>query len=655
MALILPFRNKAVLSGLLLACLVFLAQCLKENITPPFDIRVVNIKNGNPIENAEITFVGQKLTTNSRGIASSQANLDRFLLDRLVISVDAEGYLSYLGNVLIGKDQQETVIIELTPENGLIYEPNPVVIFQNETEKFLEITNLGVDSVTCKVTIHHPWIILDTTRFGVSPSFPHSLRIRTNGTNQSCRQEGFITVSWRSTGKPDTVRVVKIFPDTEPPTASFVLIPASTVIIQNTEFGLDASNSTDNCSPGVPLMYRWSFSNGQNFGNWETTPLTTHFYPNSGAYTITLQVKDGGNNISSHSINVTVQEQPTPPVLADLMTALDGAELLSATLTGNLLSFGQTYTSLLEYGFVWTTGTHDPSIEGSDDFIPALLPAQIGNFSVLAQNLPPQKIRIRAYAHNGTLPREYSNTIEFTPKVVDFRLINPNCVGNFTAQRGTNNSNAPGNEKPSSNVQLSCFLLSETEVTNEQYAAYLTHAQTGEGEIDLAASGIEKTGNKYRAIPGQEKFPVRNLSWQGAKKFCDWLGGRLPTEAEWEAAARANAMGQNWPEYAGTNNPEPSNFAVYNQPSPLGVKSKLSNQWGLYDMSGNVEEWCNDWYAVQHSANTVNPQGPASGSQKVVRGGKYDDPEERVTTTARRGEFPNQKLPGVGFRVAKSL
>jgi len=649
-----PFRSLIFRLGFFLICLASLAQCFKDNTTQPFEIRVVNIKNGALIENAEITFVGQKLNTNSKGIASSQVDLDRFLLDRLVISVDASGFFSYNSNVLIGKDQQEPVIIKMTPENGLVYTPNAVEIFESEAQKFLEITNLGIDSIACKVTVLDSWIILDTNSFVVSAAQPFNLRIRTNPTNQSCKKTGRITINWRSNGKPDTVFIIKTFSDDSQPTAAFVLKPASNIIIQNTVFEVDASNSYDNCSPAVPLLYRWRFADGESYSGWDPTPIKTHVYPNSGAYTIKLQVQDGSANIGDAMVNVTVQLQPTPPVLDATMTAVDGAELLSATLTGRLLSFGQTYTSLLEYGFVWTTGTHDPTRE-SDNFVPVSLPAQTDFFSVLAQNLPPQKIRIRAYAHNGTFPREYSNIIELTPKVVDFRLINPNCIGSFTAQRGTNNSNAYSNEKPSSVVSLSCFFLSETEVTNEQYAAYMTSAQSGEAEIDLAASGIEKIGDKYRAKLGQGRFPMTHLTWKGARDFSLWLGGRLPTEAEWEAAARAGTMGQAWPEFSGTTNPEPVNHAVYDQPSALIVKSKLPNQWGIYDMSGNIEEWCNDFFATTHSPSTSNPQGPATGSQRVVRGGKFNDPKDQVTTTARHGGFPTERSSSRGFRVAKSL
>jgi len=141
--------------------------------------------------------------------------------------------------------------------------------------------------------------------------------------------------------------------------------------------------------------------------------------------------------------------------------------------------------------------------------------------------------------------------------------------------------------------------------------------------------------------------PVVNVTWDEAVAYCKWVGGRLPTEAEWEYAATADTITR----YSGGNNA--SKFAQYNANKTSRIELKCPNRFGLYDMSGNAAEWCADLYADRYStSDSINPQGPRSGTERVVRGGSYKSGINDLRITARSKEDPEARRPYIGFRVA---
>jgi formylglycine-generating enzyme required for sulfatase activity len=162
-------------------------------------------------------------------------------------------------------------------------------------------------------------------------------------------------------------------------------------------------------------------------------------------------------------------------------------------------------------------------------------------------------------------------------------------------------------------------------------------------------------GNEY---PVSQYAPVLD----DAKAFAEWMGCRLPTEAEWEYAARANTT---TPFYSGDcitsvqanfNGNEPYNNCEKSESRKklLPVGSFAPNNFGLYDMHGNIWQWTNDWYGEYNLANKLNPNGPDTGTNKVDRGGGFYDPAWRCRSAYRAGgDPPGNRGTGIGFRIVK--
>jgi formylglycine-generating enzyme required for sulfatase activity len=227
-------------------------------------------------------------------------------------------------------------------------------------------------------------------------------------------------------------------------------------------------------------------------------------------------------------------------------------------------------------------------------------------------------------------------------------------------------------------VTLSGFYLSEKAITNEQYCRFLnatgvpstgTTNVTGYGSQTLVSTsttypwGVVFTGGMWQPQTGCANHPVIYVSWYGAKAFCDWAGGRLPTEAEWEYACRA---GTTTPFNTGNNLTTAQANYNGNYPyngNPTGVYlartqpvgSYAPNGWGLYDMHGNVWEWCSDWYGSYGTGAVTNPTGPATGTSRVLRGGGWGGYARNCRSAYRFDYSPDYRGNSIGFRMASPL
>ena len=209
-------------------------------------------------------------------------------------------------------------------------------------------------------------------------------------------------------------------------------------------------------------------------------------------------------------------------------------------------------------------------------------------------------------------------------------------------------------DRPVHLVHLDAYYMDSHEVTNADYARF------------VAVTGHRKP---YHWVPehpeGRERFPVYNVGWDDADAFCRWAGKRLPTEAEWERAARGGMdkklfpWGDEFqPQAPGAEN-TPVRMAHTGFPNgPTEVGSYPPNAFGLYDMVGNVWEWVGDWYLRNYYSLGArrNPPGPDTGVYRVFRGGGWSDPDDRILAVHYRNYTdPSTRTPTIGFRCAKPL
>ncbi len=214
-----------------------------------------------------------------------------------------------------------------------------------------------------------------------------------------------------------------------------------------------------------------------------------------------------------------------------------------------------------------------------------------------------------------------------------------------------------GDEKPTHQATLSAFQIGETEVTQSQYQAIM--------------------GGNPSFFKGMSNNPVERVTWFDAITFCNRLsekaklepcynlasgacdfsknGFRLPTEAEWEYACRAETGGEYYTGDGPANLGRAGWYVDISADKTHPVGQKAPNAWKLFDMHGNICEWTNDWYAKDYygSAPKMNPAGPASGSEKSIRGGSWVDNSGSCKASKRRSFNPKKNYSDIGFRVVR--
>jgi formylglycine-generating enzyme len=199
-----------------------------------------------------------------------------------------------------------------------------------------------------------------------------------------------------------------------------------------------------------------------------------------------------------------------------------------------------------------------------------------------------------------------------------------------------------GKDNPVHTIYLDAYRIDALEVTNRDYRTFL--------EATQHAAPAFWNDPKYNS----DQQPVVGVTYQDAQNFCQWRGKRLPTEAEWERAARGSNS-QLFP-WGDRFDSERTNTRESKHRRPLGVGTHPDgvSPDGIYNMSGNVWEWCHDWFGDDYyrKSATRNPTGPDSGKKRVIRGGGWTAPGTDMAL--RRGEKPGKTYPSLGFRCAKT-
>ena len=215
-------------------------------------------------------------------------------------------------------------------------------------------------------------------------------------------------------------------------------------------------------------------------------------------------------------------------------------------------------------------------------------------------------------------------------------------------------------ERPRHSVKISSFAMDVHPVTNEQFVRFL-EVMGGEKDannhdiIHLRESRIKRYSGKLVIESGYAKHPVNCVTWYGAVAYAKWIGKRLPTEAEWEIASCSGLPDVLYPT---GNNIERSQANFFNSDT-IAVKSYSPNDLGLFDMAGNVYEWCQDWYDYSYydvsSQEPLDPQGPVQGVYRVLRGGCWKSLKEDLRCSHRHRNNPGTVNRTYGFRCVADV
>ena len=267
----------------------------------------------------------------------------------------------------------------------------------------------------------------------------------------------------------------------------------------------------------------------------------------------------------------------------------------------------------------------------------------------------------------GVAPREV-----FTPAELAPRLTHPADQSEMVLIEAgpclMGDDDGEEDEAPMREVELSAYYIDVHPVTNAMYATFLNEvktAQDDQGHAYLAmnqeTSALVVSGDRYVVRPGLENHPVSHVSWYGSEAYALWSGKRLPTEAEWEKAARGtDGQTYPWGEEPPTHpeaGPRCNGNGQFGSTTPVDQFSDRPSPFGCLDMAGNVLEWCADWYGADYYENapTENPTGPADGREKVLRGGCWYYEDDTLRCSYRVMLEPGHMFDATGFRCAMSV
>ena len=204
--------------------------------------------------------------------------------------------------------------------------------------------------------------------------------------------------------------------------------------------------------------------------------------------------------------------------------------------------------------------------------------------------------------------------------------------GTFRMGSADDDRDADDDERPQRPVTVSSFWIQEHQVTNEEY---------------------QRFNPSHPLEVGRDRHPVREINWQAAMDYAQWLGGSLPTEAQWEFAARGTE-GRKYPWGSDEPTPERANYSGtgFGDTTPAAAFSKGATPEGVHDLAGNVWEWCSDWYGPYSGDEQVDPGGPTDGPARVLRGGSYYFAPGALRGADRSSDSPRSRQDNFGFRVA---
>lgn len=249
------------------------------------------------------------------------------------------------------------------------------------------------------------------------------------------------------------------------------------------------------------------------------------------------------------------------------------------------------------------------------------------------------------------------------------------CVNGYGGDPGTCQVSDGDDSYPEHTVTVSSFSMERTEVSYRQFIAFMNAMGPGshrngcggqpcmQTRNESETSNIQFDSNAYSVLLAINEFPMANVTWYGARAYCEAIGRRLPTEAEWEYAAHGGESliypwGNTWvAENASTRRPADGSAPATYPVTSFLTGATVGVSAGILNMAGNVQEWVSDWYDPRFygrpEATITDPTGPVTGTEKVLRGGSWDTVPFYARTIHRRSADPNLPNASIGFRCVE--
>lgn len=292
------------------------------------------------------------------------------------------------------------------------------------------------------------------------------------------------------------------------------------------------------------------------------------------------------------------------------------------------------------------------------------LPLVSESFSSFKLDIKPAEIvRPQFEPDPGAIFQTENAISRYQPKTAETKQIDPLMTEMIIVPGGSfyRGSNSGGrDESPRHQIILKPFAIDSHPVTNEQYVRFL-EVMGGEKDgnnndmIRLRESRIKRSGGKLSIESGYSRHPVVGVTWYGATAYAKWVGKRLPSEAEWEVAACGGLDDATYPTGVNIERAQANFFSS----DTTTVMSYPANNYGLFDMAGNVYEWCNDWYDYHYYNMSVqepdNPKGPLQGVYRVLRGGCWKSLKEDLRCAHRHRNNPGVMNGTYGFRCVADV
>ena len=515
---------------------------------------------------------------------------------------------------------------------------------QKQTQTFV-ISNSGGQVLEGTITVAHPWVRLSSSVFKGERTEVwatiHGCDLPAAGVNQTVltihSNGGQATIAITAEGLPPTLAF-------QPITLEFGSQPRGYSVSR----ALDLSNQGTGSLQGQILVDQpWLTASPDRFNGSQERVLVsarTDGLDMGRAYTAKLTVVSNGGTadipvhieIAPHSWLEHVVHQLGGGWIALLIFSL----ILIPVLWHSLLHYGRPISGMISPGQGWVTPMRQtaPAVTVAVRQATAEARAAVTATSAAGEHaMAVATVTATALARAIVQAEDEPQT-----NVIDGADYLPVPAGEFLMGATSADSSADDDEKPQHVVYLDAFWIMKTEVTNAQYAQC------------VAAGACAEPGNTRWQDHEYIDHPVVNVGWSQAQTYCVWAGGRLPTEAEWEKAARG-ADGRRYPWGDAVPDVQRANYGNPNGgTTPVGSYPAGASPYGALDMAGNVWEWVADWYDAGYYARSpaVNPLGPDTGIGRVLRGGSWDYAAGGLRCSSRR-YGPALRYSNIGFRCAR--